>query len=107
MQESESFQKLLNQIRPLAEALNGLHQQMLDNAMEEVESIIIAQSKDLNRIEHLLDSFLDLTMFGVGEKEFLEFLQYVYQVDEDTAFAYFRFYKEEQEKQENDVLEDE
>ncbi len=106
-QNTEAIEKLLAQIRPLAESLNGLHQQMLELAMQEVRSILLKQSKDLKRIEHLLDTFLDLTMFGVGEKEFLKFLQYVYKVDEDCAFSYFKFYKEEQEKQNEDFLEEE
>ena len=103
--ENKDFQKLLSDIRPLAEAINNLHQQMLDLAMQEVRSIVLEQSKDLKRIEHLLDTFMNLIMFGVGEKEFLTFLQYVYIVDEDCAFDYFKFYKEEQENQNEDFLE--
>lgn len=105
--ENTDFEKLLAQIKPLAEELNSLHQQMLALAMEEVHSILAEQSEDLKRIEHLLDTFLDLTMFGTGEKEFIAFLQYVYQVDEDCALDYFRLYKEEQKRQEEDFLEDE
>lgn len=96
---------LLNKISPLVSELNRLHQIKLQLTQEEVAHILHEQSKDTNRIAHCLDSFLDLTMFGIGEQEFLDFLQYVYQVDEDLALDYYKFYKEDQDGQ-NEPIED-
>lgn len=83
-EQNPDIEKLLSHIRPLAESLNGLHQKMHNLAMDEARNILSEQSKDLKRIEYFLDTFLSLTMFGVGEKKFLAFLQYTYQVDEDV-----------------------
>jgi hypothetical protein len=101
MNEPENLDDLVEKILPLAQEINRLHQIKLQLTQEEVAHILREQSTDTNRIAHCLDSFLDLTMFGVGEQEFLDFLQYVFQVDEDLALDYYQFYKEDKEADEN------
>jgi hypothetical protein len=85
--------------------LREAHSDKLEILMEEVNSIIAEQSKDTNRIAQVLDDFRHLILFfELGEKEFLDFLQYVHTVDEDMAFDYFRQYKEDKEEDEDEDI---
>ncbi len=81
---------LINEIKNLIVSFQermGEHLPALEN---EVNQIITSQSKDVRAIENLLDSLLSLTMMGLGEKLFIQLVEYYKTVDAEGAAFYWK-----------------
>ncbi len=57
----------------------------------EANRIITTEVTDVNSIGRILDEFLDMMLWGVGEEEFERLVSYLATFDEKTAQAYRQF----------------
>ncbi len=99
-QEDTQHQKILEALKKLSEVLRNaqeIRRKTLVLLIKRKELILLQQSQDLEEIVDILDGFISLAYYELGEEEFLDFLQYVYKVDEDLAFDAFRLHKKELE----------
>ncbi len=85
---------LVDQIMPQIQSLQNLAKSQLPALQAELNFLIDTHSQDGNRIEHLLDNFLNFTLLGVGEAQFIQLLEYYKTVDQEGAADYWRYYEE-------------
>jgi hypothetical protein len=85
---------LVDQIMPQILSLKKLAKSQLPALQAELNFLIDTHSQDGNRIENLLDNFLNFMMLGVGEAQFIQLLEYYKTVDQEGAADYWRYYEE-------------
>jgi hypothetical protein len=85
---------LVDQIMPQILSLQNLSKSQLPALQAELNFLIDTHSQDENRIEHLLDNFLNFMLLGVGEAQFIQLLEYYKTVDQEGAADYWRYYEE-------------
>ena len=89
--------KLIKDIKTLVDNFNAELGQHLPALEKEVNQIIDEKSTNNNTIEHLLDSLLSLSMFGVGDALFIKLVDYYKTVDPEGALFYWNEYDKKEE----------
>ena len=82
------------EIYQLASQINSLMKQKYELTKEDVQQILLSNSKDNNRMEHVLDSLLECIDFGMGEKEFFQIIEKLNKIDREAADDYLKYYEE-------------
>ena len=88
--------KLTNDIKGL---INSFHQSLavhIPVLQQEVNNIITQKSKDENNIEHYLDTLLSLTAHGIGNKLYVQLLEYFKTINPKAADFYWQQYDKEE-----------
>lgn len=94
--EQSQFNK---DIFELVKAINSLHEQKKVLILQEMDFIIKNKITDENRIEHLIDEFMDLDLF-INMKEYLKILlRYYSKINLQATIQYIQIYKEYNERE--------
>ena len=89
--------QLLNEIGSIIQSFNDnlkSHLLILEN---EVQQLIQSKSTNSKTIENYLDTLLSLTMHGIGDKLFIQLLNYYKTIDAEGAMFYWNEYDKEED----------
>lgn len=89
--------KLASEIGALIQSFNQSLQEHIPALENEVSQLINAKSTDVKIIEHYLDTLLSLAMTSIGEKLFVQLLDYYKTIDAEAALFYWNKYDREEE----------
>ena len=87
--------KLFENISSIANQISGLMKQKFEFTKDEVNDILNTNSRDTNRMEHVLDSLLECIDFNMGEEEFFKIIERLMKLDSVAADDYLKFYEEQ------------
>jgi hypothetical protein len=93
--EQSQFNK---DIFELAKAIKSLHEQKKTIIIEKMDFIIKNKITDENRIEHLIDEFMDLDLFINMKEYFKILLRYYSKINLQATIQYIQMYKEYNER---------
>ena len=85
---------LVKSIGELAKTRNQLSRQAEQQYSFEVEAILKAQSRDPQRIEHLLDGMLDFCFDPEMLRLYKELCRYYFKIDPEATVSYVYAYRE-------------
>ena len=87
--------KLFENISSIANQISGLMKQKFEFTKDEVNDILNTNSRDTNRMEHVLDSLLECIDFNMGEEEFFKIIERLMKLDSVAADDYLKFYEKQ------------
>ncbi len=85
---------LLENVSVLAGQMQDLARQAHAGYAAEVEALIAARSRDIQRIEHLLDGILDFGFDDIMTQLFKRLCRYYYTLDPAATASYVHIYRE-------------
>ena len=91
------MKELFNSIKEIIENFNKKIVEMMPKLEANVELIILNKSQNKNKIEHLLDTLLNIGLHGFGKKSFIKLLEYYKTIDSDGADFYWHQYDKQGE----------
>lgn len=94
--EGSQFNK---DIFELVKAVNSLHEQKKVLILQEMDFIIKNKITDENRIEHLIDDFMDLDLFLNMKEPLKVLLRYYSKINLSATIRYIQMYKEYNERE--------
>ncbi len=80
-------------IKQLAKSINDLAGQAVAEYSQDVDAIIVSQSRDRNRIEHALDGMLDFCFDNNMLKMYKRLCRYYYEIDPAETAEYVYAYR--------------
>lgn len=87
--------KTKNTAKEIADLISGFNKSIesfIPALTEEINELITKHSTDESKIENTLDTLLSMYMHGIGEKLFLQLLEYYKTVSEEGAAFYWNEY---------------
>jgi len=85
---------LVQSIGELVKARNQLAHQAEQQYEPEVEDVLRTQSRDINRIEHLLDGILDFCFDPAMVRLYKKLCRYYFTIDPEATVSYVNAYRE-------------
>lgn len=89
--------KLVNDIKSAIDTFHKSLAMHVPALQQEVNNIIAQKSTDQNNIEHHLDTLLSLTAHGIGDKLYVQLLEYYKTINPEAADYYWGEYDKEEE----------
>jgi hypothetical protein len=88
-------EKLITEIGSIIKSFNQSLESHLPALEKELKLLIESKCTDTKTIEHYLDTLLSLAMHGIGEKLFIQLLDYYKTIDSEGALFYWNQYDSE------------
>lgn len=95
-------QELVSEIKNIFQSFQESLQLHLPALEKETQDLIAKKSLNIQEIEYQLDVLLSLTMLGVGDKLFVQLLDYYKTIDAEGALFYWNEYDKEEEEDEDE-----
>lgn len=86
--------KPFTELSALATRIHALQTQSVQLCAQEVEQLIATNSRNQNRIEHLLDRLLDCACLPEGLAQFKTLCRYYYSINPEATIFYVNAYRE-------------
>lgn len=90
-------EKLLKEIGSIIQSFNDTLKSHLPILEEEVQQLIQSKNTNSKTIENYLDTLLSLTMHGIGDKLFIQLLNYYKTINAEGAMFYWNEYDKEED----------
>ncbi len=94
MKKNQQMDELVRAIGELLKTRNQLARQAEQQYTFEVEAILKAQSRDPQRIEHLLDGILDFCFDPAMLRLYKKLCRYYFKIDPEAIASYVYAYRE-------------
>jgi len=92
--KKSDYDDLVQSIGKLAEVQKGLARQVYASLKDEVDHIIISQTRDINRIDHTLDGLLNFAFDDQVLVLFKKLCRYYFTFDQQATASYIYSYRD-------------
>jgi hypothetical protein len=103
VQQSAGYAEMLEDIKAIAQDLQGIQELGVAQYTPIVEQIIATRSRDAHHIQHTLDYLLDFACHPAGLALFKKLCRYYFTLDPVATADYVNYYREMWDTDETEV----